>query len=131
MPELALCATEQVSVWVSPEWLRLALDLVVDNAIEAMAGCAVQQLRIETAVSNTNLDIIVQDSGKGIPPELVPILFEYTEIREPRRGNLGRGLLMVQAILQTYGGDIRVHASSPSGTQMAMCLPVYEQVVTG
>ncbi|MCA9901765.1 MAG: GAF domain-containing protein [Ardenticatenaceae bacterium] len=131
VPELALCATEQVSVWVSPEWLRLALDLVVDNAIEAMAGCAVQQLRIETAVSNTNLDIIVQDSGKGIPPELVPILFEYTEIREPRRGNLGRGLLMVQAILQTYGGDIRVHASSPSGTQMAMCLPVYEQVVTG
>ena len=101
---------------------------MIDNAIEAMTGCEVQQLRLETAVTNTDLEIIVQDSGKGIPPELVPILFEYTEIREPRRGNLGRGLLMVQAILQTYGGDIRVKDSTPKGTQMVLCLPIYDQL---
>ncbi|GJM42681.1 MAG: hypothetical protein DHS20C20_29630 [Ardenticatenaceae bacterium] len=126
-PETALAQTEQVTVWVSPEWLRLALDLVVDNGIEAMEGCAVQQLRIETAVTDSTLEIIVQDSGKGIPAELLPVLFHYSEIREPRVGNLGRGLLMVQAILQTYGGDIYVKDSTPEGTQMVLCLPIYYQ----
>ncbi|GJM42530.1 MAG: hypothetical protein DHS20C20_28120 [Ardenticatenaceae bacterium] len=126
-PQIVLSASEQVTVWVSPEWLRLALDLVVDNAIEAMAGCELQQLRLETAVTETNLEIIIQDSGKGISPELVPILFQNAEIREPRKGNLGRGLLMVQAILQTYGGDIYVKDSTPKGTQMVLCLPIYDQ----
>ena len=126
-PEMDLGQTEQVTVWVSPEWLRLALDLVVDNGLEAMIGCAVQQLRIETAVAENNLEIIVQDSGKGIAPDLLPVLFQYSEIREPRAGNLGRGLLMVQAILQTYGGDIYVQDSTPEGTRMVLCLPIYMQ----
>ena len=126
-PETDLAHSDQVTVWVSPEWLRLALDLVVDNGLEAMEGCLVQQLRIETAVTDNTLEIIVQDSGRGIDPELLPVLFEYTEIREPRTGNLGRGLLMVQAILQTYGGDIYVKESTPKGTQMVLCLPIYDQ----
>lgn len=127
-PETALASTDQVTVWVSPEWLRLALDLVVDNGIEAMEGCPVQQLRIETAVTDhQTLEIIVQDSGRGIPAELLPVLFQYTDIREPRAGNLGRGLLMVQAILQTYGGDVYVKDSTPEGTQMVLCLPIYDQ----
>ncbi len=126
-PRLALEPTEQVTVWASPEWLRLALDLVVDNGLEAVEGCAVQQLRIKTAVADNILEITIHDSGKGISPELLPVLFEYTEIREPRTGNLGRGLLMVQAILQTYGGDIYVKESTPEGTQMVLCLPIYDQ----
>ncbi len=126
-PETNLAQTDQVTVWVSPEWLRLALDLIIDNAIEAMEGCLVQELWIGTAVTDNTLEIIVKDSGKGIAPELLPVLFEYTEIREPRTGNLGRGLLMVQAILQTYGGDIYVKGSTLEGTQMVLWLPIYDQ----
>lgn len=127
-PKLVLQASDHATVWVSPDWLRLALDLVVDNAIDAMAESREKKLRIETAVSNDNLEIIVQDSGKGIPPEILPDLFQATEIREPREGSLGRGLLMVQAILQTYGGDIYVKESTPKGTQMVLCLPIYYQL---
>ena len=72
----------------------------------------------------------MQDSGKGIAPELLPVLFQYTEIREPRTGNLGRGLLMVQAILQTYSGDVYVKESTPMGTKMVLCLPIYDQQVS-
>ena len=126
-PTLALSQSEQVTVWVSAEWLRLALDLVIDNGIEAMEESPVKQLRIETAVANDKLEIIIQDTGKGIPAELLPELFQAAELHEPREGNLGRGLLMVQAILQTYGGDIYVKASTPEGTQMVLCLPIYYQ----
>ena len=124
-PIVKLTPSEQATVWVSPEWLRLALDLVIDNGIEAMADSDVKQLRIETAVSGDNLEIIIQDSGKGIPPDLLPMLFQA--IRPPREGNLGRGLLMVQAILQTYDGDIYVKESTPEGTQMVLCLPIFHQ----
>ncbi|VAW30294.1 Adenylate cyclase, partial [hydrothermal vent metagenome] len=124
-PTLQLTPSEQATVWVSPEWLRLALDLVIDNGIEAMAKSKVKQLRIETAVSNSNLEIIIQDSGKGISPGLLPVLFQ--NVRPPREGSLGRGLLMVQAILQTYGGDIDVKESTPEGTQMVLSLPIFHQ----
>ncbi|MCP4418603.1 MAG: GAF domain-containing protein, partial [Chloroflexi bacterium] len=124
-PTLQLTSSVQATVWVSPEWLRLALDLIIDNGIEAMDESEVKQLRIETAVSGDNLEITIEDSGKGIPPDLQPVLFQI--IRHPREGNLGRGLLMVQAILQTYGGDVYVQESTPEGTKMVLCLPIYYQ----
>ncbi|MCC6603043.1 MAG: GAF domain-containing protein [Anaerolineae bacterium] len=129
-PTLSLLPSDQMTVWVSAEWLRLALDLVIDNALEAMAGRPLQQLGIGTAVTHNTLEIIVYDTGKGIAPEVLPLLFHYTEIREPREGNLGRGLLMVQAILQTYGGDVYVKKSTPEGTQMVLALPIYYQHAT-
>jgi signal transduction histidine kinase len=37
---------------------------------------------------------------------------------------LGLGLLMAQTIAQTYGGDIRVVSTGPTGTTMAIWLPL-------
>jgi signal transduction histidine kinase len=34
------------------------------------------------------------------------------------------GLLMAQAIVQTYGGDIEVGATGPTGTTMCIMLPL-------
>jgi C4-dicarboxylate-specific signal transduction histidine kinase len=123
-PYLHLEKTTNRVVWGSLEWLRLALDLVVDNAVEAMAETAVRRLTITTYDLGQRVDIAIQDSGPGIDPELLPHLFKVLPDRPGRDGHLGRGLLMVQAIMQTYRGDIRVGDTGSNGTTMILSLPL-------
>jgi signal transduction histidine kinase len=40
---------------------------------------------------------------------------------------LGIGLLIAQAIVQTYGGDIQLESTGPTGTTMAIRLPLTAQ----
>ncbi|GJM42534.1 MAG: hypothetical protein DHS20C20_28160 [Ardenticatenaceae bacterium] len=127
-PIMNLTRSDKITVWVNPEWLWLAVELVIDNGIESMKGCKVQHLYIETAVEDDTLEITLRDTGRGIPPEVMPIIFDALEIHDKREGNLLRGLLIVQAILQTYEGKIYVKESSSSGTQMVLNLPIYKGI---
>ncbi|MEJ2749203.1 MAG: GAF domain-containing sensor histidine kinase, partial [Anaerolineae bacterium] len=126
-PFLHLDTTADIQVWVSPEWLRLALDLVVDNAVEAMKNSETRQLVISTTLIDDKIEIAVQDTGRGIPPEIQAVVFGDPSDQPRRDGHLGRGLLMVQAIVQTYSGDVRIGKTGPEGTTMILTFPVLQE----
>ncbi len=123
-PIFNLQATDNVLVWASSEWLRRALDLVIDNAGDAMVTAPRKQLTIETAVTDDEIQIFIQDTGRGIPEDVLENLFTGESALPKREGHLGRGLLMVQAIIETYGGEVCVQATSSNGTVMLLSLPV-------
>jgi GAF domain-containing protein len=115
---------ESATVWASPEWLRRAFDMLVDNAVEAAAGCEVREVTISTRAVDGVAEILVSDTGPGIPEEMqAKIGLERIEKPEDAEG-LGMGLLIAQTIAQTYRGDIRVESTGPSGTTMAIWLPL-------
>jgi len=115
------------TVQASPDWLRRALDILVDNAVEAVAGREVQEVTIGTRVANGGAEISVTDTGPGIPEEIrARIGLEPIERPEDAKG-LGMGLLMAQTIVQTYGGELRVAATGPTGTTMVLWLPLTPQ----
>ncbi|MCB8942482.1 MAG: GAF domain-containing protein [Ardenticatenaceae bacterium] len=122
-PHLELQEAAHSKVWISSEWLRLAFDLLVDNAVEAMREAPIRQLTITITDEDDQIMLAIQDSGKGIPPELRDRLFQVTLPEARRYGHLGRGLLMVQAIVETYGGDVKVGGTGPQGTTMIVTLP--------
>lgn len=122
-PLLNLSATTNKIVLLSPEWLRLALDLLIDNAMKAMRASPIRQLDIFTVAHPTKIEIAIRDTGKGIPPEMVDKLFKVTFPEPKREGHLGRGLLMVQAIVHTFRGDIDVRETGPQGTTLVITLP--------
>jgi GAF domain-containing protein len=123
-PFLEMATTPNLAVWASPEWLRLALDLLVDNAVEAMQRSAVRRLTVTTQQMDDTIEIAIRDTGPGIDPKLLPQLFTERTEQPQREGHLGRGLLMVQAIVQTYHGDIDVGETGPNGTTMVLSLPL-------
>jgi GAF domain-containing protein len=129
LPTLRLDATDNILVWASAEWLQLALDLVIDNALDAMRDSSVQRLTIETSCNADLIEITIQDTGPGIPEALLPELFKGSLKRPRREGHLGRGLLMVQAIMQTYGGDVYARNAPNRGATMVLSLPIYENVI--
>ena len=125
-PYLDLALSEDVKLFISPEWFRLALDLVITNAVDAMRDTEQKRLAVKTSLVDDKIHSAIQDSGKGMTPKTVETLWDGSE-RTRREGNLGRGLLIVQAVMQTYGGDVSVAETSPKGSTMVLSIPILDK----
>jgi signal transduction histidine kinase len=82
-------------------------------------------LTIITRVVSNKVEIVFRDTGPGIPPDIKHKLFRQRIEKSPGSKGLGIGLLMVQAIAQTYRGEARV-GTSPTGATIYVRLPVVE-----
>ncbi|MFD8020209.1 sensor histidine kinase [Streptomyces lavendulae] len=69
----------------------------------------------------------VEDDGPGIPPELLPHVFERFARGDASRsrsaGSTGLGLAIVQAVVSAHGGHVEVH-SAPGSTAFEVALPL-------
>ncbi len=76
-----------------------------------------------------NAVVTIEDDGVGIPPEMLPRVFElFTQVDrslERTQGGLGIGLSLVQRLVELHGGS--VEASSPGlgkGSRFTVRLPL-------
>jgi signal transduction histidine kinase len=70
-----------------------------------------------------NLQLIVADTGPGIPPEIRPHIFDpYFSGREAGRG-LGLGLSKAWRIVELHGGTIEVECPAEGGARFTLALP--------
>jgi signal transduction histidine kinase len=120
-PQLEL--PETATVRVSPQWLRRAFDILVDNAVDAVKDCDVQVITIGTRAASGGAEIFVSDTGPGIPDEVAAKLGLEPIVKADEDGGMGMGLLMAHAIVQTCGGRIRLGSTGPDGTTMIIWLP--------
>jgi signal transduction histidine kinase len=111
-------------VSASPEWLRRAFDILVDNAVDVVAGREIRQVVVGSRPARHGAEILVADTGPGLPEHIrEKIGLEFIEKAEDAKG-MGMGLLIAQTIVQTYGGEIRVDRTGPTGTVMVIWLPL-------
>jgi len=72
-------------------------------------------------------EVSVVDDGPGIPPQLLPVLFERfvrgDSSRSRNTGSTGLGLAIVKAVVDAQGGSIRVE-SAPGRTAFVVRLPL-------
>lgn len=66
--------------------------------------------------------VIVQDTGIGIAPELLPHVFE----RGISTGGTGVGLFLCNTVVETHGGRIWIESEPQKGTAVFYTLPYYE-----
>jgi PAS domain S-box-containing protein len=115
---------DNVRVKLSPEWFRRAFDILVENAREAMVGCPQRRLTLVTRSNKNRFELAISDTGKGMSPEIREKLFQEQITKQQDSKGFGIGLLMVQAIFQTYGGAIRLGTPGPVGTTFIGTLPI-------
>lgn len=105
---------------------RLRMEQVVSNLISnAIKYAPGRPLRIALdGAGPTQVSLMIQDSGPGIPPELLPTIFERFRRLEPFKSRgLGLGLYIVDRIVKAHGGTISVQSSVGQGTTFNIVLP--------
>lgn len=126
----------KIIVRISREWFRRAFDILIDNAVKELRNVshARRQLEVITSVQNKEVEILVKDQGRGFPQEVMDKIFKgKIEKREDTEG-MGMGLLIAQAIIETYGGKLDIKETSRDGTTMGIWLPIIphqEELIEG
>jgi signal transduction histidine kinase len=97
---------------------QVVLNLLI-NALEAMPGGG--RLTVGASVGDRQLRVSVQDSGRGIPPEVQPNLFQpYFSTKD--RGS-GMGLALSEKLISQHGGHIG-YRTGPEGTTFEIAVPL-------
>ncbi len=73
------------------------------------------------------LKVGIEDSGTGIPPEIVDKIFEPFFTTKERGKGTGLGLSTVHSIVKSHRGYITVHTELGKGTLFTVCLPAVEE----
>jgi signal transduction histidine kinase len=75
---------------------------------------------------NGHAVVEVRDTGRGIPAEELPRIWErlYRGDRSRSERGLGLGLSLVRAIVQAHGGEVGVESSPGGGSTFTVRLPL-------
>lgn len=105
--------------------VRQVIDNLLSNAVKYNNTGG----RVSIAVIGDidEVEIFVSDTGRGMSAEDQKNLFERfyraESVRNSTIHGTGLGLSISREIARAHGGDVRVSASSPSGTTMVVTLP--------
>jgi len=112
------------AVQAYPVRLRALFKALIDNALEAMnaKGWRVRELTVTTRSLLGSIEIIVEDSGPGIPPDRRLKAFEPFFSTKPQHA--GTGLAMAQQVVSDHGGNIEIDAGHAGGCRLRIVLPV-------
>lgn len=111
LPDILTYEDELNQVWTN----------LIQNAIYAMEGIGV--LTIDIYEPNTEeIAVSITDSGKGIPPEVLPHIFKPFYTTKPKGEGTGLGLDICKKIIDKHEGRITVQ-SEPGKTTFTVFLP--------
>jgi len=112
------------SVYADQDQLRQVLFNLVQNAHQAMAkhpGPRVLTLR--TTEADGRVRVEVRDTGPGIPPELLPRVFDAFFTTKPAGEGTGLGLWMSYSIVEQHQGRLGCESRPDGGATFVVELP--------
>ena len=107
--------------------LEQVISNLVENAIKftSKGGSVAVSFCAE---SETDWQIVVQDTGIGIPPERLPDIFEpfrrASDFAKRKHQGVGLGLSIAKRIVQLSGGNISVESIVGKGSTFTVTLPM-------
>lgn len=102
---------------------------LLDNAIKFTPAGTV--ITIDAYRSEETVQIAIQDSGPGIPPSVLPRVFErfykYNQVRtRGEKAGTGIGLAVVKHLVQAHGGHVWAESPPAEGARFVIELPAEE-----
>ena len=104
-----------------PDELNQVWTNLIHNAIQAMNNRGT--LSIDVSQELENILVKISDSGGGIPPEILPKIFQPFFTTKPAGEGSGLGLDIVKKIIDKHRGKIDV-SSTPGQTTFTVLLPI-------
>jgi signal transduction histidine kinase len=100
--------------------LKVAIAHLIRNSLEATSLQG--EIRVSTSMDQDNAMLVIQDTGKGMLPEVVTKIFEpyFTT----KVGGTGLGMVFVRQIVDEHRGTINLDSEVGVGTTATIKLPV-------
>lgn len=98
----------------------------INNSITAMPDGG--ELKIELSGDEEKVCFSIQDTGTGIPKEILPKVFDPFFTTKKAGKGTGLGLAIIYGIIKMHRGDVKVEsntepADGPTGTRFTVCIP--------
>ena len=130
--QLSVDAVEDLPpILADPQELMTALSHLVDNATKFTPAGGTLTLRakpVEGEGGQPAVELAVQDTGVGIPPDLQGRIFDrfyQVDSSSTRQfGGVGIGLAVVKQIIEAHGSSVLVDSEPGKGSTFAITLPV-------
>jgi len=102
---------------------------ILSNALQAIEGSGHIWISTEALRGSNDktgkVQISIQDSGKGMSPEVLEKIFDPFFTTKGVGQGTGLGLSISYGILQSHGGEIQVRSEIGVGTEFTIIIPVY------
>jgi two-component system sensor histidine kinase CpxA len=127
MPETEIITKidPKIRVIADPELLVRALANIIRNAVKYAGDAGPIQVSAKRKENKTEIEI--QDSGPGVPDDLLEQLFEPFFRPQPSRdrcsGGVGLGLAIVKTCIETCKGRVYARNLKPKGFAVTITLP--------
>lgn len=104
--------------------IQQVLVVLLVNAAEAMPKGG--KLTVSTSFDgeSRSASVRVRDTGKGIPPEILPQIWEPFFTTKEDQHRTGLGLAIAKNIMDRHAGKIEVQSEVGQGTEFTVTLPV-------
>ena len=103
--------------------INRSLNNIIDNALKYA-----KQVDIKLNKKNTNLFIIIDDDGPGIPKSehenVFKPFYKIDKSRADSKSSVGLGLSIASDIIRSHGGNIKLESSKMNGLRVKIFLPV-------
>ncbi len=107
------------AVYADPGQVRQILLNLLRNAEEAMPDGG--EIRVILSGDEGHVALEVADTGPGVPPEVLPSVFE--RFFTTKEGGLGLGLAVCRQMAEAHNGTIRIESTPGRGTRVVVRLP--------
>src|SRR5207244_11147926 len=99
--------------------MRAVLGNVTANAIAHTLPAG--SVRVDDRLDGNHVEIVVTDKGEGIPPELLPRVFDRFVKGAGSKGS-GLGLAIAHDIVVEHAGSLDIARTARKGTQVRVTL---------
>ena len=116
------------NILASPGQIQRLLLNLITNARQAIGENGTIRIRIAPEESTQSVMLTIRDHGKGIPPDILPLIFEpfFSTKDGPDssgKGGTGLGLSACKEIVEEHQGRIRVDSTVGKGTAFTIRFP--------
>jgi signal transduction histidine kinase len=121
--DVELLVPEELEATVDP----LALERIVGNLVANAFRYGEPPVRVEADQDERELRLVVEDRGRGVPQEFVPLLFgrfSRSEASSAEAGSgAGLGLAIAREYADAHGARLRYEAVDPRGARFVLLVP--------
>ena len=120
-----------IKCFIDPDRIRQVVSNLIDNGLKYTPEEG--EIHVKLFKKENTVELVVQDTGIGIPAEDLPFVFDrfyrVDKARSRTQRSSGLGLAICKWIVEAHGGQIKINSVVQKGTTVNVRLPLSTSIL--